>query len=127
MDDDGDDADGDDDLIMVVMMMVVMMTMMMCMGTNNEEAQSIHHSLDASGAIKRQLTGTPRPPHVRHLGGIVFVFACRFIGSAALAAAAPLGDVGVEYDDIRKPEHFLFKPMPIQFNPNQTQRKPKQN
>jgi hypothetical protein len=38
-----------------------------------------------------QLPETPRPPHVRHLGGMVLFFACRFIGSAALAAAAPPG------------------------------------
>ena len=62
-----------------------------------------------------QLPETQRPPHVRHLGGMVFFFACRFIGSAALAAAAPPGDDGVESANIRKPKQFLFKPRPFLF------------
>ncbi len=63
---------------------------------------------------------TPRPPHVRHLGRLVFLFACRFIGSAALAAATPPGDVGVEFADITKPKHTEAHPIQTQPNPKET-------
>ena len=62
-------------------------------------------------AASRNPTTAARPS----LGGYVFFFACRFIGSAALAAAAPPGDDGVESANIRKPKQFLFKPRPFLF------------
>ena len=62
-------------------------------------------------AASRNPTTAARPS----LGGYGFFFACRFIGSAALAAAAPPGDDGVESANIRKPKQFLFKPRPFLF------------
>jgi hypothetical protein len=74
-------------------------------------------------AASRNPTTAARPS----LGGMFFVFAWRFMCSAALAAAAPPEPgVGVESADMRNPQHFLFKPKPILFKPKRTQRKPKQ-